>query len=166
MTIKDLTVNINHLSETDFLSDWRWLIGAERLPVLVTIAGDVFLQDKGTGAVDFLDTVEGKVCEVAKSDSEFESLLNEQAFVVEHFSVRLVAPLLQEGDRPAAGQVFSFKKLPVLGGEYDRSNLEVTDISVHFSIAGQIWEQVSQLPEGTRIDSVNFDCPPGKRTKQ
>lgn len=156
MTIDDLTVNFSHLADTDFLADWRWLIGATRSPVLVTIGGDAFLQDRETGTVDFLDTVEGKVREVAESGAEFEGLLSDQAFVIEHFAVQLVAPLLQSGDRPEAGKLFSFKQLPVLGGKFDRSNLEITDIAVHFSMLGQIWDQVSKLPEGTPISSVQI----------
>lgn len=45
---------------------------------------------------------------------------------------------------------------PVLGGEYVMSNVEPSDIAVHYSIAGQIHELVSNLAEGTPIIGVTL----------
>jgi hypothetical protein len=157
MTLDDLTVSCAHLDRTTLLDDWRWLIGDQRLPVLVTLAGDAFVQDSTSGEVIFLDTVEGSAVQVASSGREFEELLTDKDFVVQHFAVELVAPLLRADTRPAHGQLFSFKKPPVLGGAFDTENLEATDIEVHFSLLGQIWRQVKNLPEGTPISEVRID---------
>ena len=46
--------------------------------------------------------------------------------------------------------------MPVLGGDYSLENFEMTDISVHFSITGQICSQVKDLPERTRIGKITF----------
>ena len=154
MTINDLSVSFNYLDRNSLLGEWAWLVGAQ-LPVLITKAGDAFLQDSETGNVNFLDTVEGTLELVANNGEQFEQLLTQADFVMKYFSVNLIAPLMKRGSIPD-GHLYSWKKAPVLGGEYNRSNLEATDIKVHFSILGQIWRQVNDLPEGTEISDVEF----------
>ncbi|RYD68669.1 MAG: DUF1851 domain-containing protein [Verrucomicrobiaceae bacterium] len=156
MTLDDLTVDFSHLDRETLLGDWHWLMGANRLPVMITVAGDAFVQDGETGAVYFLDTVEGGLLEVASDGEVFSALLGDRDFVMQHFAVSLVAPLLSAGKGPAPGRLLSFKQPPVLGGEYATANLEEADIEVHFSLSGQIWSQVSQLPEGTPISSIEL----------
>jgi Domain of unknown function (DUF1851) len=41
--------------------------------------------------------------------------------------------------------------MPMLGGEYSVENIEPVDISVHFALAGQICEQIKDLPDGTKV---------------
>ncbi|WP_395741131.1 T6SS immunity protein Tdi1 domain-containing protein [Prosthecobacter sp.] len=151
MTINDLTVNISHLDREALLSEWRWLTGATKLPVLATLAGDVFVQDSTDGSVHFLDVVEGRCTEIAPDGDTFQRLLSDREFVMRHLSVQLVAPLIRAGKVPAAGQILSWRHPPVLGGACSTDNLEATDISVHFSMLGQIWRQASTLPPGTPI---------------
>ena len=54
------------------------------------------------------------------------------------------------------GQLFSYKKLPIIGGDYSLDNFEPTDMEVHFSFAGQIHNQVKDLPVGTKIKEFKF----------
>jgi hypothetical protein len=56
----------------------------------------------------------------------------------------------------AQGQLYSYRVPPALGGEYSADNLEPTDISVHFSILGQINQRARNLPEVTEISGVQF----------
>ena len=46
ITMDDLTVSMGPFDETSLLSDWVWLIGPSRFPILLTAAGDAFLQDR------------------------------------------------------------------------------------------------------------------------
>lgn len=157
MTLNDLTVNCQHLNRATLLEDWHWLVGQSNLPVLVTVAGDAFVQDERTGSVSFLDVTEGKLEQVAGSGDEFQALLLERDFVMDKFSVDIVAPLLKKQGPPAPGCLFSFKKPPVLGGAFAIDNLEESDIEVHFSITGQIWAKVINLPEGTPITAIKIE---------
>lgn len=156
MTLDDLTVNCQHLNRATLLEDWHWLIGQSNVPVLVTVAGDAFVQDENTGVVSFLDVTEGKLEEVAGSGEEFQALLADASFVMEKFSVNLVASLLKTQGHPAHGRLFTFKTPPVLGGAFATENLEEADVEVHFSIAGQVWAQVKNLPEGTPITDIKI----------
>jgi hypothetical protein len=156
MTLNDLTVDFSHLDRNALLDDWRWLIGPDRQAILLTAAGDAFVQDATDESVHFLDVAAGKMQPVAPSENHFRSLLGDRNFVVEFFVPRLVADLKQAGCVLGAGQIYSFRRPPVLGGEYALSNIEPSDIAVHFSIAGQIHRQVSALPAGTPVGQIRI----------
>lgn len=148
ITLQDLTVNIDHIDRETLLEDWRWLIGASRLPILVTASGDAFVQDAADGSVHVLDTGAGTLTRVADSADAFRALLADRDFVADHLAVQMVGDLLQAGVRLAPGQVYSFRKPPVLGGAYELDNVEPTDMDVHFSLTGQIHEQTRTPPAG------------------
>jgi hypothetical protein len=76
--------------------------------------------------------------------------------VSDWFLIDLIAELKADGKKLETGQVYSYKKPIVLGGDYSPDNFEPTDIEVHFSFAGQIHRQVKDLPPGTKINSVKF----------
>ena len=156
MTLDDLTVNFDNLDRSLLLSDWRWLIGDKRLPILITIAGDAFVHDATDGTVHFLDTLNGSLSKVADNADDFSSLLEDKHFVVEHFSFNTVAPFIRAGNTPGPGRVFSYDVPPALGGSRSPSNFSPTDISIHFSLLGQIFEQVRDLPPGTPITSIKW----------
>jgi Domain of unknown function (DUF1851) len=142
ITIDDLTVNFAHLDRDTLLEDWHWLIGPAKLPVLLTAIGDAFVQDTGTGAVSMLDTAAGELVPVAADADAFRALLGDREFVMGHFAVNAVMDLRAGGLELGEGQIYSWKVPPVLGGEYAFANAEATDISVHFSLTGQIHEKV------------------------
>lgn len=56
----------------------------------------------------------------------------------------------------AKNQSFSFKRPPILGGAIAADNSEVSDVVVHFSIAGQFHRQVKDLPPGMKIRNVKI----------
>lgn len=157
MTLNDLTVSFSHLNREGLLSEWQWLIGADKLPILLTASGDAFVQDINDGSVHILNTVEGDLQRIADSMDEFRLCLTDREFVGSHFSVQMVGDLRSLGCVLQRGQIYSFKHPPALGGEFDTGNIEVTDIEVHFSVSGQIHKQVSSLTPGTRIAKVSIE---------
>ena len=57
ITVQDLTVKALHtVHRAALLSDWGWMIGPSRLPILVSAIGDAFVQDTDDGTVHQLDT--------------------------------------------------------------------------------------------------------------
>jgi hypothetical protein len=70
--------------------------------------------------------------------------------------VDLIDALKNKGHLLKQGQVYSYKKVVVLGGDYSTDNFEPTNIEVHFSFWGQVHQQVKDLPPGTNIASVEF----------
>ncbi len=157
MTMNDLTVNFSHLDRDTLFEAWQWLIGPSKLPILLTAAGDAFVQDAEDATVHFLDVGAGQLHPIAGSAEELSSLLANKDFVVNHLAVQMVGAIMQAGRRLEPGQIYSFKVLPVLGGQYDLNNVEAMDIAVHFSLAGQIHEKVRNLPPGTPIDGFRIE---------
>ena len=156
MTLDDLTVSFGSVSQESVLSDWVWLVGDQKLPILLTSSGDAFLQDPDDGSVHFLDTGAAHLEKVADSIEEFQNLLNDKAFVVNYMAVEMVGDLIQAGQVLEKEQIYSLIKPLVLGGEYTHENLEVADIEVHFSTLGQIHRKVKDLPDGASVNLVDF----------
>jgi hypothetical protein len=151
ITIDDLTVNFDHLDQTKVLEHWRWLIGPSKYPILLTAVGDAFLKDANDGSVHFLQVGSAEVRPIASDMEEFRTLLADKDFVLDYFAVEAVMALEQAGIKLGHGQIYSLKVPAVLGGKYSLDNVNPTDILIHFSLTGQIHEQVKDLPPGTKI---------------
>lgn len=155
MTLKDLTVDFSHLKKSSLIEEWIWLIGVDKTPLIVSKIGDLFLRD-GNDKFYWLNVGDGILDCIAHSANEFEALLNNNEKLDEWFLPELINQLHKNGDELSNGEVYSFKKLPVLGGEFEINNFESTDISVHFSVSGQIHEQIKDLPDGASIDNISI----------
>lgn len=63
----------------------------------------------------------------------------------------------EKGVVPVAGQCYSFKVPPVLGGKAQSDNLEVTDLKVWISLCGQLHHQLQSLPPGTKLSGFTLE---------
>lgn len=153
-----------YFAETDatgeaVLGDWRWLIGPKLQLWKVTKAGDALLRHSDDGSIHFLDVVSGSVERIAENQTEFESA----AKVLENADRWLMCEIVDDqaalGMSPGINECLSFKHPPVLGGRLDPDNFETCSVLVHFSIAGQIHEQVKDLPPGTPIGKIKLVDP-------
>ncbi len=147
ITMRELAVSFNRLDYNTLLKDWQWLIGSTKLPILLTAAGDAFVQDAEGGPIYFLDVGKGELHAVAGNDKELHSLLADKDFVANHLAAGRVRALIQADIRLEPGQIYSFQVPPVLGGQYTLDNITKTTIPVHFSQAGQAHQQA----KGTQI---------------
>jgi hypothetical protein len=155
ITWNDLTVGFQKPGADDLLSDWRWLIGDSMRLHLVSAIGDMFLANT-TGQVFWLDTGTGQLQQIAESVDEFQRLRQQQEQADRWFIPQLVGGLIASGVRLSPGQCFNYKKPPILGGQIEPANFEPTDLSVHFSVLGQIHKQVMELPPGTKIADIKI----------
>ena len=155
ITWNELTVNFQTHDENDLLEEWRWLLGDSMQLFLVSSMGDMFLGDP-EGQIFWLDTGTGRLTQVAGSQQEFKQLMQQRENAGRWFIPQLVGDLMASGVRLAPGQCYSYKKPPVLGGAIEPGNFEPTDLSVHFSILGQIHRQVKDLPPGTKISDIRI----------
>jgi hypothetical protein len=76
-------------------------------------------------------------------------------------AARVVADFLSNDLRLAHAQVYSWRRPPALGGEYELENAETSDIAVHFSMTGQVHQQVRDLPPGTPVAATRLRPEPG-----
>ena len=150
-----ITIDIHTLDWTVLLNDWTWLLKKQYSPILVTAFGDMFLRDTD-GRVDFLDLISGKLTQVADSVEEMQQLINIRENQVEWLMTEVFATLQAQGIYFGDGQCYSFIQPPILGGQLEPDNIEVTDIYVHVSLAGQIHRQVKDMPAGTKITDIKI----------
>ncbi len=138
------------------LTDWQWLPGVAALtPLAVTALGDVFLH--GSGAVWFLDTIDGTLTQEWDTVQDLQAQLNTAEGQDRFLLAGLVVSAHERGLRPNEGQVLMLSVPPILGGQIDVENLEVYDLSVALSLLGQIHRQIKDLPPGTQISGISVE---------
>jgi hypothetical protein len=150
---KKLTKDLINIDIEDIISSWQWLLGDIKDVVLITSLGDMFLVGKD-GAIYWLQTDLGTFCKVADDIEKFQQYLEEDDKIDNWLLPVLVDKLINEGKVIKENEVYSYKIPPILGGKYTLENIEPTDISLHFTFAGQICEQVKDLPDRTKVKNV------------
>lgn len=151
ITWDDLKVDFNHIDQNRLTESWNWLIGTDKKPILMSSIGDLFLADNN-GVCYWLNVGEGILEIVANNVDEFKTKLNDNEQVDEWFLIGLIKKLKESGLELTDKHLYGYKKLPVLGGEYEPENFELTDIEVHFELSGQIQKQIKDLPDGTKVN--------------
>ncbi len=153
--LNELTINFQADLSDRLTEAWTWLIGTDKKVILVSVIGDMFLTSDN-GNFFWLDVGQGKLEMVAVDEKEFERKMTDIEQVNEWFMIDLTTQLRLSGKRLKDGQLFSYKKLPIIGGDYSVDNFEPSDMEVHFSFAGQIHNQIKDLPDGMKIKDVKF----------
>ena len=148
--LQELIKNITKIDSTDITSAWHWLIAGYKNVLMVTKFGDMFLVD-ANDEISLLDTGAGTLTKVASSPFEFEELLKDHEKIARWFLTDLYLELQEQKIFLRENEVYSFQKLPLLGGQYCIDNIKPTDISVHFAINGQICERLKNIPDGNKI---------------
>ena len=151
-----LTIKTDGLPFDELLSDWRWLVSADFMPVLMTAFGDLFLRDK-SGRVHFLDLMAGEFNPVAESQEQFDRLCGDREQRRNWFVGFLLTDIRKKLGDLSANQCYSCKKPLSLGGQLEPDNFERTDLQVHYSILGQLHRQTRHLPPGTKIGSIKIE---------
>lgn len=150
-SLMQLTKDITNVDLDDILSCWRWKLKDMKGVATISVLGDIFLLGKDN-AVYWLQTDSGDLTKVADTLEQYEQFLSDEEKVDNWFLPSLVKDLLAAGKTLKENEVYSYKKLPVIGGEYSVDNIEPTDMSVHFAFSGQICEQIKDLPDGTKVN--------------
>ncbi len=119
------------------------VIGWRIFTYITFSSGDAFVQNVNNGQVWWLDSGGGEFSQLAETPEDFNELLADKEFVIEYFAVQMVGDLIKSGKSLSHNQVYSLTKPWLLGGEYKIENIEPTDIEVHFSLTGQVAQQVS-----------------------
>ncbi|MDQ3786598.1 MAG: DUF1851 domain-containing protein [Actinomycetota bacterium] len=131
------------------LASWDWLGLDGKAPVFASPFGDVFLESPE--GIWWLDTLQGELtCPWPDPAALAEDLRTEEG-QNQFLLAWLAADAEARGLVPTADQVYGFVVPPVLSGEVAVENVEVIDFVVAVTIAGQIHEQVRDLPPGTPI---------------
>jgi len=149
--LDDLIVNPENFNIEDIFSSWQWRLQDQKGLVFISKLGDMFLLGEDD-AVYWLQTDSGDLTKIANTLSHLEQLLTEDENLDNWFLPSLIDQLEAAGKILKPNEVYSYKKLPVIGGEYSIENIEPIDASVHFAFSGQICEQIQNLPDGTKVN--------------
>lgn len=144
MDTQDLAVSFDHIEPDMLMESWVWLIGANKLPALITALGDVFLQDIDDGKMYFLKASSAELSEIAASMDEFVDLLSDESFVQDYFSVLLVEQLKAIYEVLPDGCVYRFNKQPSEGGCVSEENVALIDVDAYLLIQGKIQQALCQ----------------------
>ncbi len=155
--IKDLIIDIEELDTNEILDSWKWCLSGMRELFLVSKIGDLFLLGNDEAIYWLAIDGGGVLKKIAKDINDFNAQLEVYDNIDNWFLPGLIEQLIESGIYLKRNQVYGFKQLPVLGGEYTLDNIEPTDVSVHFALTGQICEQIKDLPGGTKIKIVIGD---------
>ena len=131
------------------LADWQWLPDLVGKQPMVTSAFGVFL--RANDGVWFLDTVEGTLTRERDSPEALQAQLNTAAGQDRFLLAGSATAAFATGLAPDESEVLGFKIAPVLGGAFEPANVEVSDLIVSPSIAGQVHRQAKDLPPRTSI---------------
>jgi Domain of unknown function (DUF1851) len=147
--MQHLTISLDGIDGARLLHDWQWLLSGSHRLLAVTRMGDAFVEN-ADGEVIFLDTLEGALKHAATNQNAFFKLLKAGELDPTWFNPNMVA-LLEARDHLASGQCYSYRIPPVLGGSLDSANVKAVSATVHFSVMGQLHEQIRHLPPGTKV---------------
>jgi|SRR4051812_9836565 hypothetical protein len=132
------------------LEDWMWLLKKPHDLLFVTKMGDAFLRAQSESVV-FLDTLEGDAKAIAPDERTFNLRWGAGDLDPTLFNPDMIALLERSGMGLGPDQCYSYQLPPVVGGGLESCNIHVVSLLVHFSIAGQLHQQVKDLPPGARI---------------
>lgn len=101
------------------------------------------------GSVNWLEVQAGRLSQVAQSRAEFEVAMETE---YPHWLMTgAVDEAVARGLRLGPGECYGFKVPPVLGGEYDLDNVEVSDVEATLRVLGDVFAQARSLPAGARV---------------
>lgn len=136
------------------LTAWEWLAPPRTGVGLVGPFGDLFFET-GDGVV-MLDMMEGALRVVAKDREAFVQALGDDDYRDELLGDVWVQAAGRQGLNLAPGECLDWKLPPVLGGQCSIETLAKTLFVVKVDLAGQLHQQVKDLPPGTPITGVTL----------
>jgi hypothetical protein len=139
------------------LQSWGWIGLAGKVPIFTSPFGDVFFRsDDGFW---WLDTLEGSLTCPWRSAEALRADLGTPAGQDRYLLAGLAWGAERQGVIPTSSQVYSFRRPPVLGGALEIDNIEAADFVVSLNLAGQLHEQIRDLPPGTPITGFTISEP-------
>jgi hypothetical protein len=141
LAFEDLLAPVTLPGRDDSLETWRWRIGPDATPWLVTALGDVFVRS-ADGRVAFLDTYVGQLSEAAAANTEWTTALQSPGSLDRWFDPTLVAALRGRGLTLGPEQCYSPIEPLILGGKMEPENFEVTEWRVHVRLLGPMYQNL------------------------
>jgi len=112
--LDDLTINLASVNTDEICKYWMWLLADMKQVLLISKLGDMFVISQD-GSVKWLATDRGALIKVANNFTEFDRFLKDDDNIDNWFLPSILKQLSKSGKSLAVNQVYSYKKLPVIG---------------------------------------------------
>lgn len=133
------------------LSDWRWLCPSQMSLVARNVFGKLFLKDE-TGAVFWLNTTTGKFNRISDSEAEFRKMAETSEKRREWFAEPETLAYAKRGFLPSLSQCIGFGVPAVFAEGGTPDTAFVADLYEHVSFLGDLHRQISNLPDGSKVE--------------
>jgi hypothetical protein len=151
LTWDDIIIDLTEIDLEKIISTWKWLIGDNKQPILISSIGDLYLKDENENCF-WLNVGEGILEKIADSVAEFEEKINDYEIASEWFLIELVKSIKESGLNLTENMLYGYKVLPILGGDFIPENFELIKVETHFELNGLIHKQIKDLPDGSEIN--------------
>jgi len=141
---------------------WRW-IGLDPAEVVATNPFGNVIVRATDGAYWRICPEEWSCKQVARNADEFAALSSAEEFRTDWEMARLVDLAGKKLGPLRKGRCYCLKVPAVIGGKYEASNLGTITLKELTSFAGDMAEQIKDVPDGGEIQIEIF--PKGRRTK-
>jgi hypothetical protein len=152
MELEDYLLSMEGIDWTVLFSEWTWLIptGTRIEPWMMNAFGDLFWFDEQE-QVNFLNIFDGTNEVVAETQEEFFDLLEDEDNLTQWLLIDLIDEVQDQGLKLEQDQCYGFKVLPTLEGEFEASNVYVSDLYEYWDFCGIVARQIDGLPDGTEV---------------
>jgi hypothetical protein len=152
MELENYLISIEDIDWTELFCEWTWLIpdGTQIQPWMMNNFGDLFWFDEQE-RVNFLNISDGTNEVVAETEEEFFNLLEDEENLIVWLLIDLVDELQAAGLKLEQGQCYGFKLLPTLEGEFEASNVYVSDLYEYWDFCGDVGQQIDGLDDGSEV---------------
>lgn len=137
------------------LDGWVWIGLGGLTAVSVSAFGEIFFRDEA-GRIVQLDTIEGRLRPVADSLAAFTAMLQETEARDDLLLGGFVIAAREQGLLLDEGECYDFVVAPVVGGEMSAAAMQKLSFVIKLHLAGQLHEQVKDLPPGTPITGFSI----------
>lgn len=137
------------------LDSWSW-IGLDGMePMFTSLFGDVFL--RSPDGWWYLDTIQGSLSREWATEQALRTQLQSQEAQDRYLLAVFAMAAERRGLTLGPEQVYDFVPPPALGGGFAIENIQIYDFVVAVNLAGQLHDQIRDLPPGTQISGFVFD---------
>ena len=150
MSVHDYLIDHNGFDWSSLFENWAWLVPKQFTVWLMNRFGDLFLVFED-GTVHMMDVGRGTIEQVADSRDHFGNKIDEDNNANNWLMIPLIDQLVKTGITLKEGRCYSYKQLPILGGDYTVENACVLPIKEHLEVCGSIHQQLQNIPDGTEV---------------
>jgi len=150
MDVRRYSIDDAGIDWPSVLQEWNWLLPPIYRVCLLTKAGDLFIETP-EGPIHMLDVGSGKLRVAADSLDGFRHKISDPDTANEWLMIPIIDALYANGATLNEGQCFSYRMLPIFGGDHSMANRLPFPIHEHFGGWGSIHRQVKDLPDGSQV---------------